>query len=105
MKSSLSVCRFIQPLITGEYPASLVSYVADLPKFTAEQSKSLIGSYDFIGINYYTSMYAANATKPIPLQSASGGSDGVNSVFKTVNVTLTGKNTFLTTSNEDGINH
>lgn len=84
---------FIQPLTTGEYPASLVSYVGDkLPKFTAEQSKSLIGSYDFIGINYYTSMYTANATKPIPLQSASGGADGVNSVFKIVNVTLTDKN-------------
>ena len=75
----------------------MVSYVKDLPKFTAEQSKSLIGSYDFIGINYYTSMYAANATKPIPLihSKSEGGADGVNSVFKTVNVTLTGKNTFL----------
>jgi beta-glucosidase/6-phospho-beta-glucosidase/beta-galactosidase len=105
LKSFLSVYRFIQPLTTGKYPASLVSYVPDLPTFTAEQSKSLIGSYDFIGINYYTSMYAANATKPIPIQSGSGGADGVNSVFNTVNVTLTGKNTFLTTPNEDGIHH
>nr|TKR85682.1 hypothetical protein D5086_0000245540 [Populus alba] len=31
-----------------------------LPEFTAEESKMLKGSYDFIGINYYTTYYAQN---------------------------------------------
>ncbi|KEH37612.1 glycoside hydrolase family 1 protein [Medicago truncatula] len=51
---------FLQPLTTGEYPASMVSNLETLPKFTKEQYESLIGSYDFIGINYYTSTYAVN---------------------------------------------
>ncbi|KEH30282.1 putative beta-glucosidase [Medicago truncatula] len=52
---------FMQPLTTGEYPLSMVSFAGNrLPKFTKEQSKMLIGSFDFIGINYYTSKYAAN---------------------------------------------
>jgi len=79
------------------------SYVKDLPKFTEEQSKSLIGSYDFIGINYYTTMYAANATQSTKIKSTSGSAGGVNSVFKTFNVVLSGKNTFLTTPNENVI--
>ncbi|WJX51701.1 Beta-glucosidase 12 [Trifolium repens] len=52
---------FMQPLTIGEYPQSMVSFVGNrLPKFTKEQSKMLIGTFDFIGINYYTSNYAAN---------------------------------------------
>ncbi|CAA3002124.1 beta-glucosidase 12-like, partial [Olea europaea subsp. europaea] len=31
-----------------------------LPKFTHEESRLLKGSYDFLGVNYYTSNYAAD---------------------------------------------
>ncbi|QHO55192.1 Beta-glucosidase [Arachis hypogaea] len=56
---------FMDPLTKGEYAKSMRSYVGNrLPKFTEEEAKILIGSYDFIGINYYTSNYAAHLTKP-----------------------------------------
>ncbi|CDP07701.1 unnamed protein product [Coffea canephora] len=32
-----------------------------LPRFTREQSQLVIGSLDFLGVNYYTSNFAANA--------------------------------------------
>ena len=32
-----------------------------LPKFTTEQTKLLIGSFDFIGLNYYSSTYVSDA--------------------------------------------
>ncbi|WJX45635.1 Beta-glucosidase 12 [Trifolium repens] len=52
---------FMEPLTKGKYPLSMVSLVGKrLPKFTKKQSKILIGSFDFIGINYYTSSFAAN---------------------------------------------
>ncbi|XP_058075543.1 beta-glucosidase 13-like [Magnolia sinica] len=52
---------FMDPLTNGEYPPSMRSYVENrLPKFTKEQSDMLRGSFDFIGLNYYTSRYTAH---------------------------------------------
>nr|XP_025625689.1 beta-glucosidase 12-like [Arachis hypogaea] len=51
---------FIEPLTKGDYPESMKSLVGSrLPKFSAEEVKIVKGSYDFIGINYYTTYYAA----------------------------------------------
>nr|TKR97095.1 linamarase family protein [Populus alba] len=45
----------------GDYPRNMHDFVGGrLPEFTAEESKMLKGSYDFIGINYYTTYYAQN---------------------------------------------
>ncbi|KAJ0258538.1 Beta-glucosidase 15 [Hirschfeldia incana] len=50
---------FMEPLVTGKYPLDMVNKVGGrLPTFTEQQSKMLKGSYDFIGINYYSSSYA-----------------------------------------------
>ncbi|XP_061983114.1 beta-glucosidase 12-like [Populus nigra] len=52
---------FMDPLTNGDYPRNMHDFVGGrLPKFTAEESKMLKGSYDFIGINYYTTYYAQN---------------------------------------------
>jgi len=52
----------MEPLTRGRYP-HIMSYLAKdrLPKFTIKQSKMIQGSFDFIGLNYYSSSYAANA--------------------------------------------
>ncbi|QHN83915.1 Beta-glucosidase [Arachis hypogaea] len=51
---------FIDPLTKGDYPESMRSLVGSrLPKFSAEEVQIVKGSYDFIGINYYTTYYAA----------------------------------------------
>ncbi|RZB79708.1 Beta-glucosidase 24 isoform C [Glycine soja] len=53
---------FMDPLTSGDYPKSMRSLVRTrLPKFTVEQSKLLIGSFDFIGLNYYSTTYASDA--------------------------------------------
>ncbi|PON69727.1 Glycoside hydrolase [Parasponia andersonii] len=53
---------FMDPLTNGEYPHSMRSLVGErLPKFTKLQSKIVKGSFDFIGLNYYTSNYASYA--------------------------------------------
>ncbi|KAI5345926.1 hypothetical protein L3X38_013803 [Prunus dulcis] len=53
---------FAEPLTNGDYPQSMRSRVGSrLPKFTKEQSKLLIGSFDFLGLNYYTGYYASDA--------------------------------------------
>ncbi|KAA8549849.1 hypothetical protein F0562_001533 [Nyssa sinensis] len=58
---SYSMGGFMDPLTTGDYPRTMRSLVKNrLPKFSKEQSKLLNGSFDFIGLNYYTAKYAAN---------------------------------------------
>ena len=55
----------MDPLTNGDYPHSMQSLVKDrLPKFTKEQSKLVKGSFDFIGLNYYTAYYATYAPQP-----------------------------------------
>ncbi|XP_050276671.1 beta-glucosidase 12-like isoform X2 [Quercus robur] len=55
---------FVDPLTNGDYPHSMQSLVGNrLPKFTEEQSKLVKGSFDFLGLNYYTTNYAADAPK------------------------------------------
>uniref|UniRef100_A0A6N2MJY6 Beta-glucosidase n=1 Tax=Salix viminalis TaxID=40686 RepID=A0A6N2MJY6_SALVM len=53
--------RFMDPLTNGDYPRNMHDFVGGrLPKFTTEESEMVKGSYDFIGINYYTTYYAQN---------------------------------------------
>ncbi|CAN1344094.1 Beta-glucosidase 24 [Linum perenne] len=52
---------FLEPITRGDYPQSMKTLVGDrLPTFTADESKQLKGSIDFLGLNYYTAFYAAD---------------------------------------------
>ncbi|CAA3006101.1 beta-glucosidase-like [Olea europaea subsp. europaea] len=54
---------FVEPLVTGEYPESMINNVGErLPKFTPEEENLVKGSYDYLGINYYTTNYISNDT-------------------------------------------
>ncbi|XP_038972077.1 beta-glucosidase 12-like isoform X1 [Phoenix dactylifera] len=51
---------FMDPLTRGDYPLSMRTLVGNrLPKFTKQQSRMLNGSFDFIGVNYYTARYVS----------------------------------------------
>lgn len=50
----------MNPTTYGDYPEIMKDQVGDrLPKFTELQKQKLKMSYDFVGINYYTSTFAA----------------------------------------------
>ncbi|KAK7243528.1 hypothetical protein RIF29_38327 [Crotalaria pallida] len=52
---------FMEPLYSGTYPAVMVKTVGKrLPKFSRKQYLMVKGSFDFIGLNYYTANYAAD---------------------------------------------
>lgn len=52
---------FLDPLSRGDYPQSMKVLVGNrLPQFTKKQFKLVKGSFDFIGINYYTTNYASS---------------------------------------------
>lgn len=53
----------MDPLVFGEYPQSMRKLVQKrLPKFSVEEANLVKGTFDFIGMNYYTSNYAADGT-------------------------------------------
>nr|AEB61486.1 beta-glucosidase [Consolida orientalis] len=62
---------FMDPLTHGEYPKIMQSLVGNrLPRFTKSQSDMVKGSYDFLGLNYYTANYAANRNNSIDVQKS-----------------------------------
>ncbi|CAI0414988.1 unnamed protein product [Linum tenue] len=67
-----TVKLFMDPLATGNYPRSMRAIMKkQLPKFSKEESKMLKGSFDFVGLNYYTTFYVSNAPPSNPLFSSS----------------------------------
>lgn len=67
--TSTSFDRFLHPLVYGEYPKTMQEIVRErLPKFTKRELKIVKGSFDFIGVNHYTSyyMYSPNWTETSP---------------------------------------
>ena len=50
---------FADPITFGKYPDVMVDLITDnrLPTFTDEEKALITGSYDFLGINHYTSKY------------------------------------------------
>ncbi|CAN1285143.1 Beta-glucosidase 13 [Linum perenne] len=56
---------YMGPITSGSYPENMVKLVGKrLPKFSREESRILKGSYDFLGLNYYTSSYVTDAACP-----------------------------------------
>ncbi|CAI0378601.1 unnamed protein product [Linum tenue] len=52
---------YMDPITYGRYPQNMVDLVGTrLPTFNDEDSASLRGSYDFLGLNYYTAYYSMN---------------------------------------------
>lgn len=63
----------MDPIIFGDYPASMRQYLGyRLPKFTKEQKALIKGSYDWIGFNHYSTMYAYHTNATIENDSGVG---------------------------------
>lgn len=50
---------FLEPVVRGDYPFSMRASARDrVPYFKEKEQEKLVGSYDMIGINYYTSTFS-----------------------------------------------
>jgi len=55
--------RFMHPLMYGDYPEIMKTNVGTrLPAFTKDQLELVKGSFDFVGINYYTVVMAKDTS-------------------------------------------
>jgi beta-glucosidase len=51
---------FVEPLIFGRYPIVMRKRLGNrLPRFTKAEQRMLLGSADFLGLNYYSSLLAS----------------------------------------------
>ncbi|EOA34017.1 hypothetical protein CARUB_v10021512mg [Capsella rubella] len=67
---ALEVDWHLNPVIYGDYPEIMKKHVGNrLPSFTQEQSKMLINSSDFIGINYYSARFTVHLPRIDPGRS------------------------------------
>lgn len=76
--------RYLHPLTYGDYPRTMKRLVGKrLPKFTPKESKLVKDSFDFLGLNYYTSNFAAHLSSPPNTVNISSGTDNqVNQTSK-----------------------
>ncbi|CAG7860635.1 hypothetical protein IGI04_033836 [Brassica rapa subsp. trilocularis] len=57
---------FMEPLTKGRYPDIMREIVGSrLPNFTEAEAELVAGSYDFLGLNYYTTQYAQAKPNPV----------------------------------------
>lgn len=50
---------FVDPLIKGDYPPAMRERLGDrLPAFTKQERTYIMGTVDFLGLNYYSSLLA-----------------------------------------------
>ncbi len=69
---------FCDPIYKGDYPESMKARLGGrLPKFTPEEVELLKGSSDFLGLNHYTTMFAADASNGI-VESSVYGNGGLS---------------------------
>ncbi|XP_057866013.2 beta-glucosidase 13-like isoform X1 [Cryptomeria japonica] len=63
---------YMDPITKGEYPSTMRKLVGKrLPKFSGREYAIVKGSFDFLGLNYYTSRYAADVpTPPSPMNTS-----------------------------------
>ncbi|KAL0295776.1 UNVERIFIED_CONTAM: Raucaffricine-O-beta-D-glucosidase [Sesamum calycinum] len=57
---------FLEPVLTGQYPKRMRDFVPseNLAPISEREAEMLKGSIDFLGLNYYTAIYAANNPNP-----------------------------------------
>ncbi|KAG9449110.1 hypothetical protein H6P81_009075 [Aristolochia fimbriata] len=100
---------YLDPVLFGDYPSSVKQIVAGrLPVFTREESDEIKGSFDFIGVNHYVTLYVMdNATWVPPASSEVPGQEEPDSpeVPDTFAVTSSEKNGVVIGPSEGGVEY
>ncbi|KAM7497415.1 hypothetical protein LguiA_021829 [Lonicera macranthoides] len=74
---------FLHPITFGDYPLSIRYLVGGrLPDFTADDTALLRGSYDILGLNYYTTGYALNNPNPFGTPPSYNTDSQVNETYE-----------------------
>ncbi|XP_073142031.1 beta-glucosidase 12-like [Henckelia pumila] len=89
---------FMHPLVYGQYPTIMRQILGKrLPEFSDDQAAGLKGSFDFLGLNYYTGIYAAHLPNYIDIGrvNVSSTTDNMARLSPDINGELIGEPTGL----------
>ena len=77
----------VDPLVYGDYPAVMRQRLGNrLPVFSITERAELMGSFDFLGLNYYSSLLASTPTTAETTESSGGYWDDIHVDFRSVPV-------------------
>ncbi|KAL5701270.1 hypothetical protein ACHQM5_026624 [Ranunculus cassubicifolius] len=76
----------INPLVFGDYPKRMKRIAGSrIPSFTSKQAELVKGSYDFIGVNHYFTIYIQDTSQTTPKGSHGGYSSDMAVKFSFTN--------------------
>lgn len=62
----------MHPLVYGEYPSSMREIAGSrMPAFTNSESNQVKGSLDFVGLNFYNTMYVKDQPSGLEMEGTS----------------------------------
>ncbi|KAK9938652.1 hypothetical protein M0R45_015376 [Rubus argutus] len=72
----------LHPLVFGEYPQVMKKNAGSrIPTFTSAESSKVKGSFDFIGLNYYLTLYAKDNSASLDIQNRDCMADSAVRIF------------------------
>nr|AYP70938.1 beta-glucosidase 1 [Actinidia deliciosa] len=67
---------FVDPLVVGDYPDIMKKNAGTrIPAFTAVESKQVKGSFDFIGVNHYATLYVKDDNRSLKMDNRDWNAD------------------------------
>ncbi|KAJ8644861.1 hypothetical protein MRB53_006609 [Persea americana] len=97
---------YLDPVIFGDYPLSVKQMVGNrLPIFTRQESNEIRGSFDFIGMNHYITLYVMDNSTWIPTSKSEEELPDSPEVPDTFAVTTTEKDGINIGPSEGGVEY
>ncbi|MQM15931.1 hypothetical protein Taro_048883 [Colocasia esculenta] len=84
--------KILNPLVYGDYPEDMKKMAGSrLPSFNENQSKQVKGSFDFLGLNHYSTLYVRNNPQSASMQLRDIGEDMAAVISVSKNDTSSGQ--------------
>ena len=81
--NNIGSARVLHPLVFGEYPQVMKKNAGSrIPTFTSAESSKVKGSFDFIGLNYYLTLYAKDNSASLDIQNRDCMADSAVRIFR-----------------------
>ncbi|OVA12443.1 Glycoside hydrolase [Macleaya cordata] len=97
---------YLDPIMFGDYPLSVKRLVGDrLPVFSKQESTDIKGSFDFIGMNHYVTLYVMDNSTYVPPSQSDDPTPDSPEVPDTFAITTSAKDGIEIGPSEGGVSY